>query len=205
MAGPTTDYGTTKFGSDVTTPGYVSESALKTASCGADGSCLYTFTHAIPADAHGTFTIGVESRRTEVLLKGTTKEQSVTYGAKNQVVNFSVDGSTLVPRRTVVSTANCNQCHVALSIHGTLRNQVEYCVLCHNPANTDISVRPVAKVPADKTAPPQGINFNLLVHRIHTGENLPPNRPYIVVGFGGSHNDFSDVRFPGDEPHRRGR
>jgi OmcA/MtrC family decaheme c-type cytochrome len=48
--------------------------------------------------------------------------------------------------------------------------------------------------------PPQGINFNLLVHRIHTGENLPANRPYIVVGFGGSHNDFSDVRYPAMSP-----
>src|SRR5579864_1858338 len=33
MSGPTTDYGTTSFGSDVTTPGYVQESALKAATC----------------------------------------------------------------------------------------------------------------------------------------------------------------------------
>jgi len=39
-----------------------------------------------------------------------------------------------------------------------------------------------------------------LVHRIHTGENLPPNRPYIVVGFNGSHNDFSDVHYPAMAP-----
>ena len=52
--------------------------------------------------------------------------------------------------------------------------------------------------PEDKAAPPQGVNFNLLVHRIHTGENmLAENRTFTVVGFGGSHNDFSDVRYPG--------
>src|SRR5262249_15504972 len=85
MAGPTTDYGTTKFGNDVTTPGYVTESALAAANCDNGGNCLYTFTHAIPADAKGTFAIGVESRRTEVLLAGTTSQQSVQYGAKNQV------------------------------------------------------------------------------------------------------------------------
>ncbi len=33
MAGPTTDYGYTNFGSDVTTPGYVSEDPVPTATC----------------------------------------------------------------------------------------------------------------------------------------------------------------------------
>jgi OmcA/MtrC family decaheme c-type cytochrome len=73
-------------------------------------------------------------------------------------------------------------------------------VLCHNPSNTDVSVRGNAQVAADKAAPPEGINFNLMVHRIHTGENLPASRPYIIVGFGGSHNDFSDVRYPAMSP-----
>jgi OmcA/MtrC family decaheme c-type cytochrome len=61
-------------------------------------------------------------------------------------------------------------------------------------------VRGNAQVAADKAAPPEGINFNLMVHRIHTGENLPARRPYIIVGFGGSHNDFSDVRYPAMSP-----
>src|SRR5205807_1090927 len=54
LAGATTDYGYTSFGADVTTPGYVTESALTAGSCGADGSCLYTFVHAIPVKAAGT-------------------------------------------------------------------------------------------------------------------------------------------------------
>ncbi len=200
MAGPASDYGYTSFGADVTTPGYVTESATS-ATCGSDGSCVYTFKHAVPAQATGTYSVGVEARRTETLLPGTTKEQSVTYGAKNQVVSFSVDGSQVMPRRAVVATSNCNQCHVALSVHGTLRNQTEYCVLCHNPSNTDAARRPAAVVAADKAAPPQGVNFNLMIHRIHTGENLlADNRPYVVVGFGGSHNDFSDVRYPAMSP-----
>jgi OmcA/MtrC family decaheme c-type cytochrome len=200
MAGPTADYGYTSFGSDVATPGYVTESATS-ASCSNDGSCLYTFKHAIPAKATGTFSIGVEARRTETLLAGTTKQQIVTYGAKNEVVSFSVDASPLAARRTVVATANCNQCHVSLSLHGGLRNQTEYCVLCHNPSTTDAPVRGSAQVAADKALPPQGVNFNLLVHRIHSGENLlADNRPYVVVGFGGSHNDFSDIRYPAMSP-----
>ena len=200
LAGPTSDYGYTSFGSDVATPGYVTESALTAASCGSDGRCLYTFNHSIPANARGTYSIGVEARRTETILPGTTKQQNVQYGAKNQVLSFSVDGSPLAPRRAVVTTANCNQCHVSLSVHGTLRNQVEYCVICHNPSNTDIARRPTAQVAADRMLPPQGVNFNLMVHRIHTGENLPPDRPYVVVGFGGSHNDFSEVHYPAMSP-----
>ena len=201
MAGPTADYGYTSFGSDVKTNGYVTESALK-ALCSTDGTCTYTFLHAVPAIAKGTYSIGIEARRTETLLPNTTKQMVVTYGAANKVIHFAVDGSALQNRRTVVATSNCNQCHVALSVHGSLRNQTEYCVLCHNPSNSDFAQRPNAVNPADKALPPQGINFNLLVHRIHSGPNVVADggNPYIVVGFGGSHNDFSDVRFPALSP-----
>ncbi|HVO78444.1 MAG TPA: OmcA/MtrC family decaheme c-type cytochrome [Candidatus Bathyarchaeia archaeon] len=201
MAGPTTDYGYTSFGSDTaSTPGYVTESAAK-ASCDDSGNCAYTFTHTVPAKASGTYAIGVEARRTETLLPGTTKQQSVTYGTPNRVAYFSVDGSPVTPRREVVASANCNQCHVALSVHGSLRNNPEYCVMCHNPSNTDASVRVNATVPADKAAPPQGIAFPLLVHRIHDGVNmLADGGSYTVVGFGGSHNDFSGTLFPAMSP-----
>jgi OmcA/MtrC family decaheme c-type cytochrome len=202
MAGPTTDYGYTSFGSDTAgTPGYVQESALK-ATCGSSGACAYTFTHSIPAGATGTFSIGGEARMTLTLLAGTTSQQNVTLGAKNPVVNFSVDGSAVEARRTVVALSNCNNCHVDLSLHGGLRNHTQYCVFCHNPSNTDASTRASATVATDKAAPPQGINFNLLVHRIHDGVNVVPagGKPFIVVGFGGSHNDFSDVLFPGMSP-----
>jgi len=198
MAGPTADYGYTNFG--VTTPGYVTESATK-AACDASSNCTYTFTHPVPAGATGTYAIGVEARRTEVVLPGDPKQQSITYGAKNQVVYFSVDGSPLAPRRGVVALGNCNSCHVSLSLHGGLRNNTEYCVMCHNPSNTDAARRVSAIVPSDKAAPPQGINFNLLVHRIHFGINMQAfKRTYVVVGFGGSHNDFSDTLFPAMSP-----
>src|SRR5450631_2310538 len=81
MAGPTTDYGYTSFGSDVTTPGYVSENAAPTTKCGQDGTCTYTFTHTVPAGAKGSFAIGVEARRALVLLAGTVKQISTQYGA----------------------------------------------------------------------------------------------------------------------------
>jgi OmcA/MtrC family decaheme c-type cytochrome len=200
MAGPTTDYGYTIFGTNTGTPGYVTESAA--ASTCTAGVCTYQFKNTVPPMATGTYAIGVESRRTDTLLPGTTSQMSVQYGAKNQVVYFSVDGSPVANRRTVVATANCNQCHVALSMHGALRNQTEYCVMCHNPSNTDASTRAMATVAADKSLPPQGINFNLLVHRIHYGQNMvAAGRNYTVVGYGGSHNDFSNNLFPAMGPN----
>ncbi|MGD1095558.1 MAG: OmcA/MtrC family decaheme c-type cytochrome [Bryobacteraceae bacterium] len=203
MAGPTSDYGYTSFGTDVTTPGYVSESASG-AACDNNGNCMYTFTHAVPAKASGTYAIGVEARRTDVvpeLIGGVTTQTSIEYGAPNQVVYFSVDGSLVTPRREVVAINSCNnQCHVSLQMHGALRNNTEYCVMCHNPSNTDASTRATATVASDKAAPPQGIHFNLLIHRLHYGANQPSNRPYVVVGYGGSHNDFSGILFPALTP-----
>ena len=199
MAGPTTDYGYISFGSDTaSTPGYVTENAAG-ASCTPGGTCIYTFTHAVPAGATGTYAIGLEARRTDTVLVGAPNQQSIEYGAANPVTYFSVDGSAVAPRREVVALTDCNQCHVSLSLHGTLRNNTEYCVMCHNPSNTDASTRATATVAADKTLPPQGINFNLLVHRIHFGPNAAADgakNPFIVVGFGGSHNDFSQTLYP---------
>jgi OmcA/MtrC family decaheme c-type cytochrome len=197
LAGPTLDYGYTNFGADVTSSGYVSENPVPTAKCAADGTCSYTFTHVIPAKATGTFSIGIEGRRELVILPGTAQQQTTEYGAKNKVVNFSVDGSKLVARRQVVDIAKCNQCHSNLSLHGENRNQIEQCVLCHNPSENDGVRRVVATNPADKAQPNQSVNFALMIHKIHTGEQMQEfNQSYTIVGFGGSHNDFSEVRYP---------
>ncbi len=199
MAGPTSDYGYTKFGSDVTTNGYVSENPVPSAKCSADGTCSHTFTHSIPANATGTFAIGIEGRRGLTILPNTQQQQSTEYGAINKVVYFSVDGSKVQPRRKVVDINNCNNnCHSFLSMHGENRNQVEMCVLCHNPSENDSAYKSVAQVAADKTSPPQSVNFALMIHKIHTGEKMATEfgTTYVIVGYGGSHNDFSDVRYP---------
>lgn len=202
LTGPTTDYGTTSFGSAVTTPGYVTESATG-ATCDNNGNCQYTMTHQIPAGATGTYAVGIEARRTDTvpeLISGTTVQTGIEYGALNPVSYFSVDGSPVTARRLVVQLSNCNVCHQTLSLHGSLRNNTLYCVFCHNPDNTDSSTRAQSTVAAYKAQAPQGINFNLLVHRIHYGINQPASRPYIVIGYGGSTNNFSDILFPGLSP-----
>jgi OmcA/MtrC family decaheme c-type cytochrome len=177
LTGPTTDYGNTTF-AGVTSPGYVSEAAAALSKCGQDGTCTYTFTHAIPADAKGSFAIGVEARRALMVLPGTVKQVSTQYGVDNKVMYFSVDGSPMVKRRQVVDTAKCNQCHVRLSLHGENRNQAEYCVLCHNPKNTSGTV--------------SSINFGVMVHSIHFGENLKAAGATYKIG----NADFSEVRYP---------
>jgi OmcA/MtrC family decaheme c-type cytochrome len=191
MTGPTNGITMTNFGADSTTPGYVTESATGS-SCSADGTCQYTFTHVVPAGSTGTFMIGVEARLSATLNPGDTNQMTTSYGAVNQVIPFSVDGSPVTPRRTVVAMSNCNACHVYLEVHGDLRNNVTYCVICHNPENTDFTTRPSSTTPALASAPSQAINFALMVHKIHTGANLKAdfNQDYIVVGHGGSTNDF---------------
>ncbi len=180
IAGPTTDYGYVSFGSDVTTPGNVAENPTSAGKCSADGTCTYTFAHAIPATAKGTFAIGIEARRGITLLPGTVKQLATQYGADNKVFYFSVDGSAIMKRRQVVDIAKCNGCHTRLSMHGENRNQTEYCVLCHNPSQTD------------RATPAQAVNFSLFIHKIHYGDNLQANNASYVV----SGTDFSGVRFP---------
>ena len=191
LAGPTSDYGDTSFGTDVTTPGYVTEDGT-VATCDSSSNCAYTFQQAIPAKAAGSFAIAVESERLETILTGTTIQMTVETGTPNQVVYFSVDGATVQPRRSVVTIANCNQCHTSLQAHGARRNATEYCVLCHNPNDTDKETRAMASNPADAALPPQGINMTMMVHKIHSGQRLEDQfgQDYIVVGHGGSRHDF---------------
>lgn len=179
LAGPTSDYGYTNFGSDVTTHGYVQENPAASAQCASDGTCTYTFTHALPANATGTYAIGIEARRSLTILPGTTIQQTVNYGAINKVFYFSVDGTTAQPRRKVVDISKCNGCHVELLHHGNTRNQTEYCVMCHNPSTTD------------NANPAQAVNFSLMVHKIHFGQNMKQfGAKYVVSG-----TDFSTIRF----------
>ncbi len=141
IAGPNTDY-----------PSYVREDA-RTAQSATDGTLTYTFNAALPADAKGSYTVGIEGYRNITLLPGTVKEQVARNAGVNKTLAFSVDGSEVKPRRTVVATANCNKCHAFLALHGGNRNQVEQCVLCHNPNAT-------APSPAGSDPAPAGDRFS---------------------------------------------
>ncbi len=178
LAGPTSDFSS-----------YISEDA-RLAPANSDGSHSYTFTASVPATAKGSYAVGIEGYRSITIQQGFPKQQVVSDAGSNQQIYFSVDGSKVAPRRQVVATAKCNSCHDSLSVHGSNRNQIGQCVLCHNPNGTDSAYRPASQ------GPNQAINFAQMVHKIHTGTNL--TREFTVYGFGGSKNDFTDVEFPGD-------
>src|SRR5581483_4565860 len=116
----------------------------------------------------------------------------------NKIAYFSVDGSPVAQRRTVVSLTTCNSCHSYLSLHGTNRDQIEMCVTCHNASETDATTRPLTKNAAEKAKRPQAVSFAYMIHHIHGGADIKAftGAGYTVVGFGGSVNDFSDVTFP---------
>jgi OmcA/MtrC family decaheme c-type cytochrome len=120
------------------------------------------------------------------LLPGTEKAiPDVRDAAANKVIYFSVDGSPVQPRRQVVALdipnpggpkQGCNACHAYLTMHGGNRNNPEYCVFCHAPNTV---------APEDDGG--EGVNFALLIHKVHTGEDLVRN-----------YFDFKELRFPGD-------
>lgn len=207
LAGPTSDY------TAVSTATAVGGGAGGTLSGPAgDGAFTYTLPIAVPADAAGTWALGAEARRSVTLAAPEGGSRTVNEAAVNPVVTFSVDDAAAAVRRLVVEDTKCQSCHGELSrgfsIHGNLRNQVEYCVLCHNPNASDVGRRsrdPAAVARGEAVA---SIDFKFMIHKIHTGEDLA-HHPYLIYAFGPAPAnftaiDFSEVRFPGDRRNCQG-
>ncbi len=193
FAGPTTDY-TQLISTDnrFTIQGFGANGTLV-----ANGIGDYTYEpdgYTIPMDAMETWSVGMEARTRDIVVRGET----VVFGANNPVVHVDLTSGVLGQgnpraRRTVVSMDNCNQCHNDLREHGELRTELGYCFMCHNPWGTDEERRPGLDPMAN---PPETIDFKVLIHKIHRGEDL--DNPYTVFGFGGTPHDYTDVLFPGD-------
>jgi OmcA/MtrC family decaheme c-type cytochrome len=199
LAGPTSDY------ADL-----IRVSALGGAATGmitgpdSSGVFDYALATSLPQDAAGTWAAGIEARRSVQLQTSTDETISINEAAPNPVVTFTVGDSTALVRRIIVEDANCQNCHGefsrGFSIHGNLRNRVEYCVLCHNPNESDYDRRrrdPEAVAMGDEN---ETIDLKVLIHKIHTGEELA-QKPYLVYGFGSTGftiHDFSDILYPSD-------
>jgi OmcA/MtrC family decaheme c-type cytochrome len=177
LAGPSTDYTT-----------YVSEVA-RTAQGPAGGPYFWTFANPLPADAKGTYVVGMEGYKFVKILPGTKKELQVRDAGQNKHIYFSVDGSKLTPRRQAVTIEKCNQCHFKLEAHGRNRNTIEECVLCHNPNKTETG-RPAA---AGQQA---SISMERMIHGIHAAEMREGG--YVLYGGSGTKYDYSEVVYPGD-------
>jgi OmcA/MtrC family decaheme c-type cytochrome len=153
-----------------------------------DGAFSYTFVDfAIPEETTGTYAFGLEGYVNEDI---SGVRDPVRIAGFNPVTYMNVDGGQPVARRQVIDLAQCNNCHNRLALHGTIRQNTEYCVLCHNPNATDEARRP------EEAMPPTSINFRMLIHRIHSGAES--EEPVLVYGFGGSLHDYSHTEFPGN-------
>ena len=132
-----------------------------------------------------------------------TQQMTSQYGAINKMINFSVDGSQSgaapagggyrqVQRLPLRAFAARRESQPDRAVRAVPQPERE----------RRLGARHRRRRPADKTLPHQSVNFALMIHKIHTGEKLATdfNQTYIIVGFGGSHNDFSEVRYPGDDP-----
>ncbi|HLK66340.1 MAG TPA: OmcA/MtrC family decaheme c-type cytochrome [Bryobacteraceae bacterium] len=172
LGGPNGDYNTGPGGLRV------SENPNQTKG-DANGVYVYTMTNKIPTAATGSYTISIEATNTVTVMPNTLQAQSAVDAAKPVEFYFSVDKSAVAPRRQVVSTAKCAECHVDLGfVHGGARANTQECVICHNPGLSDGTSG-------------QSVSFATQIHSIHRGENLA--NPYVL----GTTN-YQDVKFPGD-------
>lgn len=150
----------------------------------ADGTHTYTFLALFP-ETSDTFAVAMDGR-TAFTFREVTYNQGTSSNGR---MVFTVDGSEASERRSVVATENCNVCHKDLRAHGESRTGVDLCVMCHHVNATDAARRPTG------AGDPETINFKVLIHKIHSGENL--EEPYTVYGFGNTPHDFNEIRFPG--------
>jgi OmcA/MtrC family decaheme c-type cytochrome len=161
-----------------------------------NGLHSYRFNYKIPADAAGSGALGIQGFRLIDLKKPNGDiikgQRDVGY---NIVKYFPITDKNAVPRHQAVKIENCNVCHLTLATHGHARRNAEFCVMCHNPSNTDQDKRKAANGPM----PPENIHYKRLIHRIHTGAAAGDS----LIIYGGTPAkpgpvEMGDVRFPGD-------
>jgi hypothetical protein len=151
---------------------------------------------------NGTYTVGLELR------KDFTVEGEVFRDVGNATSDFLFGTATTLETREVVLREACNACHTNLQAHGGNRTDITNCLLCHTAGAEDRNTANVAG-----GTPGVGIEFSVMIHKIHTGTYLPsvlgiatnPDgsrkydatpKPYQMIGFGDSLIDFSHVVFP---------
>lgn len=131
----------------------------------------------------------------------------VRFAGHNVVSYFPITDEEAVPRRMAVDTSTkCIACHGVFSrdfsVHGNIRNDSEYCALCHNPSHDTLSRQ---LPPVGETALTNSLDFKVFIHKIHTGENLT-KQPYLLYSPpGGTFPNqseravnFGEVRYPGN-------
>lgn len=119
---------------------------------------------------------------------------------------FAINDGSAQARRDVVDPAKCQNCHGqndGLAFHGDNRtDNTQVCVVCHNPNQTDLFMRPEDtdeafdgdNPAADDDLEDRTIDFKYMIHAIH-GSEIREN-DYIAYGFGVQSHNFGDTHIP---------
>ena len=103
----------------------------------------------------------------------------------NPVTNAPINESG----REIVDNDTCNKCHDNLAFHGGARIDLQYCAMCHESYSIDAQ--------SGNT-----VDLKVMIHKIHSGAQLPSVEAggfYGIFGNGNKFYDFSDVVFPQDK------
>jgi OmcA/MtrC family decaheme c-type cytochrome len=200
VAWATSDYTNEGSGSDPAPAQPVTFSALDIGNTVTDlGGGSYRSVIDVSGFGFGSMTVGLEGHPNADLL-GIGSYSSIPV--RSVFVNVSVEPRTpLQARRQVIDMDKCDACHdsggAGLSFHRTNRtDEMQMCVLCHNPNATDIAQRP-----SDPSQTPDGkreeaVDMKRMIHQIHMGQDL--EEPVVIYGFGGWPHDYSMVNFIGN-------
>lgn len=194
LAWSTTDY--TNSGNQGTNASSFSIDALSDASANGDGSFTVISTLAIP---DGSLAPNIAATGSgAAVIEGRANVDGENVPLTNVVAFYSIDEAdgTAVARRQIVDLDNCLGCHGSLSLHGSNRtDNIDSCVTCHNPRNTDIAQRAGANPPPTDGKTEESIDFKTMIHGVHAGSFR--QQPLQVVGFGNSVHVF-DFAYPGE-------
>ena len=148
----------------------------------AEGVYEYELATDLPTvDATETHTVGVWAWR---------EFEGQRYVA-NTLYHFRPDGQTPTDFREITKTQTCNGCHNRLEAHGGTRREIGLCITCHAPGAVDPDTG-------------NSIDMPVLVHKIHSGKELPSvqaGTPYQIIGFNQSVHDYSTVGYPQPAQH----
>jgi OmcA/MtrC family decaheme c-type cytochrome len=158
-----------------------------------NGTFTYTFATDItnaaatcPAPCTDADGVALDTSYQPTLTHRVTIQQSNTALPKaNATYDFVPAGGAVSTTREIVKTATCNECHNQLVAHGS-RIETKLCVTCHNPGSW------VAGVAG--TTPNTPVDFKVMIHKIHQGEELPSVKAGTPYAIGSA--DFSTVVFP---------
>jgi OmcA/MtrC family decaheme c-type cytochrome len=136
----------------------------------------------IPYDPNLVHRVGLEIRTSPSITPA-------NIPANNGVFTFvPASGGPVASGREIVDNDTCNGCHENLTFHGGARVDLQYCVMCHESYSFDAQTG-------------NSLDMKMLIHKIHSGENLPSvvaGGFYGIFGRNNVYQPFDDVLYPQD-------